>query len=99
MSLYENQIGETIRRLRIKKKLTLEEVADITSLSPISVRALELGRGSTLSTMIKVLNAIDETDFIQDWANNSKVISPMQALRISRRQNAEPKRASHKIRP
>ena len=88
----EKTIGETIRRLRIRKGQPLEEVAAKASLSPISVRALELGRGSTLSTLLKVLKAIDETGFILDWMEKSDVISPMQALRNSRQLAAEPKR-------
>ena len=94
MDLDEKKIGETIRRLRIRKKLPLEDVAARASLSPISVRSLELGRGSTLSTMLKVLNAIDETGFILDWAEKSNEIGPMQVLRNSRKQAATPKRAS-----
>jgi len=96
MQIDEKTIGETIRRLRIRKRLPLEEVASKASLSPISVRALELGRGSTLSTMLKVLKAIDETGFISDWAEKSNEISPMQALRNSRKLAAEPKRVSRK---
>ena len=96
MHIDEKKIGETIRRLRIKKGVPLEEVAARASLSPISVRALELGRGSTLSTMLKVLKAIDETGFILDWAEKSIEASPLQALRDSRRLVAEPKRVSRK---
>ncbi|MCL1982154.1 MAG: helix-turn-helix domain-containing protein [Clostridiales bacterium] len=96
MHLDEKKIGETIRRLRIRKKLPLEDVAARASLSPITVRALELGRGSTLSTMLKVLKAIDETDFILDWAGKSTEISPIQMLRDSRKQAAEPKRVSRR---
>lgn len=90
----EKMIGETVRRLRIRKKMPLEDVATRAGLSPISVRALELGRGSTLSTMLKVLKAIDEVDFIMEWAEKSNEISPMQALRISKNLAAEPKRVS-----
>jgi len=96
MRLDEKQVGETIRRLRIRKGLPLEDVAARASLSPISVRALELGRGSTLSTVLKVLNAIDEVSFILSWVDKSTEISPMQALRESRKQAAEPKRVSRK---
>jgi transcriptional regulator with XRE-family HTH domain len=92
----ENKLGETIRRLRIRKGLPLEDVAAKANLSPISVRALELGRGSTISTMLKVLKAIDETGFILDWAEKSVEISPMQALRESRKLAPEPKRVSKK---
>ena len=96
MRLDEKKIGETIRRLRIRKGLPLEDVAARASVSPISVRALELGRGSTLSTVLKVLNAIDEVGFILSWVEGSNEISPMQALRESRRQATEPKRVSRK---
>ena len=96
MQLDEKMIGETIRRLRIRKGLALEDAATKASLSPISVRALELGRGSTLSTMLKVLKAIDETGFILDWVEKSNEISPMQALRSSRKLAAAPKRVSRK---
>ena len=92
MYLDEKTIGETIRRLRIRKSIPLEDVAERANLSPISVRSLELGRGSTLSTMLKVLKAIDETGFIQDWAERSNETSPMQALRASRSLASEPKR-------
>ena len=94
MDIDEKTIGETIRRLRIRKRLPLEEVAARISVSPVSVRSLELGRGSTLSTMLKVLNAIDETGFIQDWMEKSVETSPMQALRIAKKQAAQPKRVS-----
>ena len=96
MSMYidETEIGGTIRRLRIRKGLSLEDVAERASLSPVSVRSLELGRGSTLSTMLKVLKAIDETSFLVDWAEKSNEISPMQALKNSKRKAAEPKRVS-----
>jgi len=97
MELDEKKIGETIRRLRIRKKLPLEEVAARASLSPISVRALELGRGSTLSTLLKVLKAIGEVGFISSWVDRSNEISPMQALRDSRKQAVEPKRVSRKL--
>jgi len=93
----EKKIGETIRRLRIRKGLPLEEVAARVSLSPISVRALELGRGSTLSTLLKVLKAIDEVSFILSWVESSNEISPMQALRDARKQAPEPKRVSRSV--
>jgi transcriptional regulator with XRE-family HTH domain len=92
----EKKIGETVRRLRIRKGIPLEDVAAKANLSPISVRSLELGRGSTISTMLKVLKAIDETGFILDWSEKSREISPMQALRESRRLASEARRVSKK---
>ncbi|MCL2120936.1 MAG: helix-turn-helix domain-containing protein [Clostridiales bacterium] len=96
MELDEKTLGGAIRRLRIRKGLPLEDVAARASLSPISVRALELGRGSTLKTVLKVLDAMDETAFLQDWIEKSTVSSPLQALREARRLAKEPKRAPRK---
>lgn len=96
MYLDEKTIGATIRRIRIKKQIPLEEAAARASLSPVTVRALELGRGSTLLTMLKTLKAIDETGFMLDWVEKSKEVSPMQALKISRMQKTEPKRVARK---
>ena len=98
MKTDEKMIGEAIRRQRIKAGIPLEELAAMANLSPISVRALELGRGSTLSTMLKVLAALDELDFLTEWAAKGQEISPLQALRASRNKPVEPKRVSKKKR-
>ena len=95
-SIDEKRIGETIRRLRIRKGLRLEDIAKKVSLSPTSVRALELGRGSTITTLIKVLKAIDEVSFLIDWESKSSEVSPLQALRLSRKLSIEPKRVSRR---
>ena len=97
-SMTERELGQTIRRLRIRKGLPLEDVAAKANLTPTSVRALELGRGSTLSTLLKVLSAIDETGFLENWASGSRETGPLQVLRASRNQTPEPKRVGKKAR-
>ena len=94
--LDEKKLGEAIRKYRIKKGLPLEDVAAKANLSPVSVRALELGRGSTLTTALKVLNIIDETNFILDWIDKCDVTSPMDVLRSSRKLSAKPQRVKRK---
>jgi len=96
MYLDEKKLGEAIRQYRIKKGLPLEEVAAKANLSPVSVRALELGRGSTLKTTLKVLNIIDETSFLLDWVDRNEAKSPMDVLRTSRKLTAKPKRVKRK---
>jgi len=96
MKADEKIIGEAIRRQRIKAEIPLEEVAARANLSPISVRALELGRGSTLSTMLKVLAVLDASDFITEWAAKGRETSPLQVLRASRNMPVEPKRVPKK---
>ncbi|GHT77830.1 hypothetical protein FACS1894104_0070 [Actinomycetota bacterium] len=89
----EAALGLAIRQLRLKRELALEEVADRASLSATSVRSLELGRGSSLSTLIKVLEAIDETAFLEQWIDAQNAPSPIEALRQSQNLPARRQRA------
>ena len=97
MFIDEKELGDAIRYFRIKKGMPLEDVAAKANLSPRAVRSLELGRGSTMKTTLKVLSIIDETKFLQDWIDKSCVISPMETLRNSRKLAAKPKRVSRKV--
>ncbi|MDR0817885.1 MAG: helix-turn-helix domain-containing protein [Clostridiales Family XIII bacterium] len=93
---YEKEIGKTIRQVRIHKGYSLEDVAAKANLSPNSVRALELGSGSSLSTMIRVLKVLDGLSMFTDWIDAQQSFSPLDALRQSRNQSDEPKRVSRK---
>ena len=97
MHVDEKKLGEAVRYYRIKKGMPLEDVAAKANLSPRAVRALELGRGSTLKTILKVLKIIDEDSFIIDWIDKSNVKSPMEALRSSMKLTEKPKRVSRRI--
>jgi transcriptional regulator with XRE-family HTH domain len=93
---HEVELGQAIRRRRICGGWSLEDIAARASLSPTSVRALELGRGSTVATLVKVLRAIDETGLITDWAESGRAFSPIDMLRgkASAQKDAAPKRVS-----
>jgi transcriptional regulator with XRE-family HTH domain len=95
---YENAFGAAVRQARIRKGLPLEDVAERANLSPTSVRALELGRGSTLATLTKVLRVLDETGFIEDWAAEQRSFSPIAALRETRGKEKAPQRVSRRRR-
>ena len=90
----EIEFGQAIRQARIKKNLSLEDVAARANLSPTSVRALELGRGSTISTLIKVLNVIDELSFMENWMAHSESFSPIAVFREKSNLAYRPKRVS-----
>ncbi|MDR1271880.1 MAG: helix-turn-helix domain-containing protein [Clostridiales Family XIII bacterium] len=88
----EKKIGGAIRQFRIRNGYSLDEVADKASLSPTSVRSLELGRGSTVSTMLKVLAAIDEMEIITEWMARSEAYSPILEARKARMKGRAPQR-------
>ncbi|MCL2757132.1 MAG: helix-turn-helix domain-containing protein [Coriobacteriia bacterium] len=90
----EAEIGATIRQARIRNGFSLEDVAARANLSPTAVRNLELGRGSTLRTMIKVLTVIGEMRVFTEWHESSKEFSPIAVFRETQRKVARPQRVS-----
>ncbi|WP_353112946.1 XRE family transcriptional regulator [Microbacterium sp.] len=53
-------IGETVRALRKKKKLTLAELADATGLSPAIISQLERGRANpSFTTLAQLAHGLD----------------------------------------
>jgi transcriptional regulator with XRE-family HTH domain len=96
---YEIELGQAIRRIRIRRGLTLEDLAARASLSPTSVRSLELGRGSTVATLIKVLRIMGETRLITEWAEYGQEFSPVDMLRGKIKSSGHvPKRVSRRTR-
>ncbi|MDR3363637.1 MAG: helix-turn-helix domain-containing protein [Clostridiales Family XIII bacterium] len=91
---YEIELGKAIRQARIRAGFALEDVAARANLSPTSVRALELGRGSTVATLVKVLRVLGETRLITDWAAAGRVFSPITVLRETSGKYTVAKRAS-----
>jgi transcriptional regulator with XRE-family HTH domain len=94
----ETEFGGAIRQARIKKGLTLEDVAAKANLSPTSVRSLELGRGSSLTTLLKALSAIDELGFIEEWIEIGNGFSPIAMYRESKGKARKPMRVPAKKR-
>jgi len=92
----ENEIGAAIRQARIRKGLSLEDAAARANLSATAVRNLELGRGSTLRTMIKLLSVIDETRLFTEWIENKNEFSPIALFRETEKKAARPKRVSRR---
>jgi transcriptional regulator with XRE-family HTH domain len=88
----EENIGNAIRQLRIRNGYSLEEVAAKSGLSPTSVRSLELGRGSTVSTMLRALAAIDELDIVEEWVARSESYSPIVEARKAKMNGVTPQR-------
>jgi len=92
----EVEIGKAIRQARIRKGLSLDDTAARANLSPTAVRNLELGRGSTLRTLLKVLSVIEETRLFTEWIESSKGFSPIARFRESEKKAAYPKRVGRK---
>jgi transcriptional regulator with XRE-family HTH domain len=92
----EYEVGAAVRQARIRRGLTLEDVAARASLSPTSVRSLELGRGSGLTTLIKVLDVIGEMRLFENWIAAGKTFSPVEMFRRGASEERKPMRVSRK---
>jgi len=72
----EKELGDRIKGLRLRKNMTQKALAEATTLSLNSIKALESGR-SKLSTLIAVLRELDALDQLDNFIPEIS-ISPMQ---------------------
>jgi transcriptional regulator with XRE-family HTH domain len=86
---WEKRLGSDVRRLRIRQHWTQAELARHSNVSLSSVQGLERGRGSTLSTLIRVVRALGRTEWLSSLAPEESKVSPIQLLRERERQAAK----------
>ncbi|MFH0921395.1 MAG: helix-turn-helix transcriptional regulator [Fibrobacterota bacterium] len=77
---FELELGQNLRALRIRHNLDQQALAAQAGISLNSVKHLENGKGSTLSSLIHVLRVLDRTDWLTSLAPTVS-ISPLQALK------------------
>lgn len=75
----EKELGDRIKALRLRKNMTQKALAEATTLSLNSIKALESGR-SKLSTLIAVLRELDALDQLDNFIPEIS-ISPMQLVK------------------
>ncbi|MCU6502278.1 helix-turn-helix domain-containing protein [Rugamonas sp. A1-17] len=73
-------MGDQLRESRIRLDLSQEELSTLANVSMGTIRNLEGGKGSSLSTLIQVLRALKRTDWLAALAPAIS-ISPMQMLK------------------
>lgn len=69
------EVGELIRRIRKEHRLNQYELADALNISRITISNLELGKNTTLDTLLKVFLYFDILDnfheYIKELVRNS----------------------------
>lgn len=55
----KQDLGQLVRTLRKGAKLSQQELADLLSLSRLTIQNLELGKNCTIETLLKVLQYFD----------------------------------------
>jgi transcriptional regulator with XRE-family HTH domain len=65
----EELLGRHVRQARVHKVLTQAEVAKRANVSLGALRHLESGSGATVSTLVKVLRALGQEEWLTTLAN------------------------------
>lgn len=81
----EVRFGAQVRARRLRANRTVEDLAAEAGVAPRTVQNLERGRGSSVSTLVKVLRALDAEDWLDTLAPEEP-ISPIAVLHAARQQ-------------
>jgi transcriptional regulator with XRE-family HTH domain len=68
----EATLGAAVRALRLDRRLTQAELADRANVSLGAVKNLEAGRGSSTTTLVRVVHALGE----DDWLGRLRPVRP-----------------------
>ena len=91
----EKSLGQQTRSLRLRRNFDQIGLAERAGVALSALKNLELGKGATLKTFIKVLKALDRLEWMGTLAP-AVSISPLQMLHSkSPRRRASHKRHGH----
>jgi len=83
---WEEQVGAEIRTLRQSASLTQKALAESANISLSSLQSLELGRGSSLATLVKVVRSLGRAEWFEALAPPTPSISPREQWRLAQQQ-------------
>ena len=94
MGEWEIELGQQIRAIRLRLNFDRLTLADTAGISLTALKNLETGKGATIKTLIKVLRAMDRTEWLGTLAPPVS-ISPLQMLKSkkTRQRASSPKKA------
>ena len=76
----ERQMGERLRALRIERDLTQVELAEAANVSLGALKRLERGMGSTTTTLVSVLRALDQERWLDALGPGPTRFNPLDVL-------------------
>ena len=88
---WEVELGQQVRTLRLRQNINQRQLADRAGVALNAVKHLETGKGATLSSLVRVLRALNRVDWLRALAPTVS-ISPVQMLKAK----APRRRASNK---
>jgi transcriptional regulator with XRE-family HTH domain len=88
---WETELGTQLRALRLRRGIDQVQLARVSGIALNAVKNLESGRGATVSSLIKVLRALERTDWLKSLAP-AVSISPLQMLKTKEPRQRAPRR-------
>ncbi len=82
----EQTLGDGIRAVRLARRLTQVELADRANVSLGALKHLESGAGSTTTTLVKVLRALDADDWLHRLGPPEQPFDPLALLEQRQRE-------------
>lgn len=91
----ESVLGESVKKLRLKKNLDRQTLCDQAGISMNALRHLETGAGATVKTLILIVRALGRTDWLTTLAPQIS-INPLHVVRDKAvRERASRRRKKH----
>jgi transcriptional regulator with XRE-family HTH domain len=87
-------VGEQLRQLRLRRQLDQRQLSEMAGVALNSVKHLEMGRGATLSSLIKVLRTLGRADWLESLAP-AVSISPLQLLKAKQPRRRASRQTKH----
>ena len=75
------EIGARIERYRLQQNRTLQEIADATGLTLLTIHNVERGKNPTLGTVIRILRALNRIDALESFLP-APLVSPLELVQI-----------------
>lgn len=91
-------IGNNLKQMRLNKNLTQIQLANLSGLGRATISCMESGRAATTLTIVQVLRALGKFDILNAF-NEDAILSPLQMLRMKKRQRrraSSPRKSSRK---
>jgi len=87
----ERTLGRNVRAVRIAQRVTQLELAESANVSLGALKHLESGSGSTTTTLVKVLQALDKASWLDTLGPAPEAFNPLSLLEAREREARRPK--------
>src|SRR5205809_2709704 len=93
---WEAELGQQVRTLRLRQNIDQRQLASRAGIALNAVKHLETGKGATVSSLVRVLRALNRVDWFRTLAP-AVSISPVQMLKAKAPRRRASKKRTKKL--